>query len=162
MYDRARFMCRKMHNLYGTDCLTATYGMEEPDNRKPLVVNGAQQVGKTWLLREFARKCYKKEAYVVCRKYKGEMTEQFVLQEMKSKGIAPIYYHTTDNSRLELDFVVQWEGGVVPIEVKAEGNVRANSLTTLLGKRPDLHAERYSMLPYKAQGSLTNIPLYAV
>lgn len=90
------------------------------------------------------------------------MTEQFVLQEMKSKGIAPIYYHTTDNSRLELDFVVQREEGMVPIEVKAERNVRANSLTALLSKRPDLHAERYSMLPYKAQNNLTNIPLYAV
>ena len=119
-------------------------------------------MGKTWLLRKFARKCYKKEAYVVYRKYKGGTTEQFVLQEMKSKGIAPIYYHTTDNSRLELDFIVQREGGVVPIEVKAEGNVRANSLTTLLGKRPDLHAERYSMLPYKTQDNLTNIPLYTV
>ena len=98
----------------------------------------------------------------IFKEYKGGMTEQFVLQEMKSKGVCPIYYHTTDNSRLELDFVIQREGGVVPIEVKAEGNVRANSLTTLLGKRPDLHAERYSMLPYKAQASLTNIPLYAV
>ena len=98
----------------------------------------------------------------IFKEYKGGMTEQFVLQEMKSKGICPIYYHTTDNSRLELDFVIQREGGVIPIEVKAEGNVRANSLTTLLGKRPDLHAERYSMLPYKAQASLTNIPLYAV
>ena len=37
------------------------------------------------------------------------MTEQFVLQEMKSKGIVPIYYHTTDNSRLELNFVGKTE-----------------------------------------------------
>ena len=98
----------------------------------------------------------------IFKEYKGGMIEQFVLQEMKSKGIGSIYYHTADNSRLELDFVIQREDGIVSIEVKAEGNVRANSLTTLLGKRPDLHAERYSMLPYKAQDSLTNIPLYAV
>lgn len=38
-----------------------------PD-RKPLVLNGARQVGKTWLLREFARREYAKEAYIVCRK----------------------------------------------------------------------------------------------
>ncbi|MCQ2280186.1 MAG: AAA family ATPase, partial [Bacteroidales bacterium] len=43
-------------------------------NRKPLIVNGARQVGKTWLLREFAHREYKKEAYVVCRK--NSMAEQ--------------------------------------------------------------------------------------
>ena len=37
-------------------------------NRKPLILNGARQVGKTWLLREFAKTAYKKEAYIVCRK----------------------------------------------------------------------------------------------
>ena len=51
---------------------------------------------------------------------------------------------------------------MIPIEVKAEGNVRANSLTKFLNNTPDLQAERYSMLPYKVQNNLTNIPLYAV
>lgn len=90
------------------------------------------------------------------------MTEQYVLQQMKSKGISPIYYHNTDNSRLELDFIIQRGVKMIPIEVKAEGNTRANSLTKLLNKMPELHAERYSMLPYKVQDNLTNIPLYAV
>ena len=98
----------------------------------------------------------------IFKEYKGGMIEQFVLQEMKSKGIGSIYYHTADNSRLELDFVIQREDGIVSIEVKAEGNVRANSLTALLTRNPQLHALRYSMLPYKQQGNLTNIPLYAV
>ena len=98
----------------------------------------------------------------IFKEYKGGMTEQYVLQQMKSKGVSPIYYHNTDNSRLELDFVIQRNAQMVPIEVKAEGNVRANSLTALLGKRPQLHAERFSMLPYKVQGKLTNFPLYAI
>lgn len=89
----------------------------------------------------------------IFKEYKGGMTEQYVLQQMKSKGVSPIYYHNTDNSRLELDFVIQRNAQMVPIEVKAEGNVRANSLTALLGKRPELHAERFSMLPYKVQGN---------
>ena len=72
----------------------------------------------------------------IFKEYKGGMTEQYVLQQMKSKGVSPIYYHNTDNSRLELDFVIQRNAQMVPIEVKAEGNVRANSLTALLGKRP--------------------------
>lgn len=98
----------------------------------------------------------------IFKEYKGGMTEQYVLQQMKSKGVSPIYYHNTDNSRLELDFVIQRNAQMVPIEVKAEGNVRANSLTALLGKRPELHAGRFSMLPYKVQGNLTNFPLYAI
>ena len=98
----------------------------------------------------------------IFKEYKGGMTEQYVLQQMKSKGVSPIYYHNTDNSRLELDFVIQRNAQMVPIEVKAEGNVRANSLTALLGKRPELHAERFSKLPYKVQGNLTNFPLYAI
>ena len=94
--------------------------------------------------------------------YKGGMTEQYVLQQMKSHAIGSIYYHKTDDSRLELDFVIQRNARLLPIEVKAEGNVRANSLTALLKATPELSAERFSMLPYKEQGQLTNVPLYAV
>ncbi|MCH5243933.1 MAG: AAA family ATPase [Lentimicrobiaceae bacterium] len=99
-------------------------------------------------------------ASTVFTEYKGGMTEQFVLQQMKSAGISPIYYHKTDNSRLELDFVIQQSGQLLPIEVKAESNVRANSLMRLLSENPNMRAVRYSMLPYKNQGQLTNMPLY--
>lgn len=98
----------------------------------------------------------------IFKEYKGGITEQYVLQQLKSKGVSPIYYHKTDSSRLELDFIIQRGAEMIPIEVKAEGNVRANSLTALLNRMPELHAERYSMLPYKVQKNLTNIPLYAV
>ena len=94
--------------------------------------------------------------------YKGGMTENYVLQQMKSKGVAPIYYHKADNSRLELDFVIQKDGKVLPIEVKAEENVRANSLTTLLSQQPDMTAVRYSMLPYRQQGQMECVPLYLI
>ena len=53
----------------------------------------------------------------IFKEYKGGMTEQYVLQQMKSKGVSPIYYHNTDNSRLELDFVIQRNAQMVPIEV---------------------------------------------
>ena len=93
--------------------------------------------------------------------YKGGMTEQYVLQQMKSHETNPIYYHTTEDSRLEIDFVIQSDGKPLPIEVKAGGNVRANSLTRLLAQHPEQKALRYSLLPYKEQGQMTNIPLYA-
>ena len=94
--------------------------------------------------------------------YKGGVTEQFVLQQMKSKILTPIYYYKTDDSRLELDFVIQRSGALLPIEVKAGGKVRANSLSRTLKENPEMKAERYSMLPYREQGQMTNIPLYAV
>lgn len=101
-------------------------------------------------------------ANTIFSEYKGGMTEQYVLQQMVSHGTDSIYYHTSDESRLEIDFVVQHNAQLLPIEVKAEGNVRANSLTRLLKDNPDTKAVRYSMLPYKEQAQMTNIPLYAI
>ncbi len=94
--------------------------------------------------------------------YNGGFTEQFVLQQMKCHEVAPIYYYKTDDSRLEMDFVVQRDAKLLPIEVKAGGNVRSNSLSSFLANHPDIHALRYSMLPYRVQEHITNIPLYAV
>ncbi|MCR5393775.1 MAG: ATP-binding protein [Bacteroidales bacterium] len=94
--------------------------------------------------------------------YKGGMTEQYVLQQLKASGTSPIYYHKSGNSRLEIDFIIQQKANLLPIEVKAEGNVRANSLSALIADTPSMHAVRFSMLPYKEQDRMTNIPLYAV
>lgn len=95
--------------------------------------------------------------------YKGGMTEQFVLEEMKSNGEENIFYHKTDDgTRLEIDFLIQRDGTPLPIEVKAEGNVRANSLSTLLKNRTELHAIRYSMKPFIEQDQMTCLPLYAI
>ena len=101
-------------------------------------------------------------ANTIFSEYKGGMTEQYVLQQMVSHGTDPIYYHTSDESRLEIDYVVQYDAQLLPIEVKAEGNVRANSLNRLLKDNPDMKAVRYSMLPYKEQAQMANIPLYAI
>ena len=98
----------------------------------------------------------------IFQEYSGGLTEQFVLQQMKSQHISPIYYHKTDDSRLEIDFLIQRNAQLVPIEVKAGGVVKSNSLTNLLKNNPDLHAIRYSMLQYIDQQQLANIPLYAV
>ena len=94
--------------------------------------------------------------------FNGGLAEQFILQQMKSERIEPIYYHSTDDSRLELDFLIQSDGHLLPIEVKSGESVRSNSLSMLLQKTPGLRAVRYSLRPCKEQDSLTNIPLYAV
>ena len=58
---------------------------KEDKDRKPLILNGARQVGKTWLLRKFARKEYKKEAYFVCRK--NELLQQVFSQDFDIERI---------------------------------------------------------------------------
>ncbi len=82
---------------------------------------------------------------------------------MKSLGEENIFYHKTDDgTRLKIDFLIQRNGKLLPIEVKAEGNVRANSLSNLLKQNPELHAIRYSMKPYIEQQQMICYPLYAV
>lgn len=98
----------------------------------------------------------------VFKEYKGAFTEQYVLQQLLSSGVSNVYYYSADDSRMEMGFLLQREGELCPIEVKAEGNVRANSLHNFLMQHPEIHAIRYSMLPYAQQSNMTNIPLYMV
>ncbi len=92
--------------------------------------------------------------------YKGAFTEQYVAQELIASGLKP-YYYSKENSTLEIDFIVQKEE-LYPIEVKAEENVKAKSLKTVYDSNRGVKACRFSMLPYKEQDWLTNVPLYAV
>lgn len=92
--------------------------------------------------------------------YKGAFTELYVYTQLKTLSLS-LYYHSVDNSTIEIDFLTQWRDKVVPIEVKAEVNVKSKSLHTFINANPELKGIRYSMLPYKEQEWMTNIPLYA-
>lgn len=92
--------------------------------------------------------------------YKGAFTELYVYTQLKTLNLS-LYYHSVDNSTIEIDFLTQWRDKVVPIEVKAEVNVKSKSLHTFINANPELKGIRYSMLPYKKQEWMTNIPLYA-
>lgn len=94
------------------------------------------------------------------KEYKGAFTELFVLTQLIPSGF-PIYYHSTNDSRVEIDFIVQHGSTITPIEVKAEVNVQSKSLRTFIGKYPDLKGLRISMLPYQNQDCMENKPLYA-
>lgn len=94
--------------------------------------------------------------------YKGGLAEQYVYQQLSSNSEKNIFYYSADNSRMEIDFLMQSDDGIVPIEVKAGRNVVSNSLHRYLETHPELHAVRYSLLPYIRQEHLTNIPLYAI
>lgn len=94
--------------------------------------------------------------------YKGALTEQYVLQQLKCIKDLSIYYWSAENSRGEIDFLLQYEAEVIPVEVKAEENLQSKSLRTFTDKHPQLHGIRYSMSNYREQDWLTNYPLYAV
>lgn len=98
----------------------------------------------------------------VFEEYKGAFTENYVLQQLKSLPRTFVYYYSNDNSTLEIDFVVQHDTHVIPIEVKAEENLRAKSLRQFVTDNSGLHGVRFSMSDYREQDWLTNVPLWAV
>lgn len=97
------------------------------------------------------------------QEFKGAFTEQFVLQQLITLGMTP-YYWSNDRTPAEIDFVVQNHTRVIPIEVKAEENIRARSMQNYINNHPDHHLKglRISMKGYIDQGWMENIPLYAI
>lgn len=94
--------------------------------------------------------------------FKGALTEQYVLQQLVSDAALVPYYYSAENSRGEIDFLVQSETGYIPIEVKAEENLRAKSLRAFYEKYQPEISIRTSMSDYRREEWLVNIPLYAV
>lgn len=94
--------------------------------------------------------------------FKGALTEQYVMQQLKTNPSLSIYYWSADNSRGEIDFLLQQEENILPIEVKAEENLQAKSLRSFIERNPGLEGIRLSMSPYRKQDWLTNYPLYSV
>ncbi len=98
----------------------------------------------------------------VFEEYKGAFSENFVLQQLLCIPHTYVYYYSNENSTMEIDFVVQHETKIIPIEVKAEENLRAKSLHHYVMENTNLHGLRLSMSPYREQEWMTNVPLYAV
>lgn len=94
--------------------------------------------------------------------FKGALTEQYVLQQLLVKSSLSVYYWSSENSRGELDFLLQDEEKIIPVEVKAEENLQSKSLKTFVERNPGLHGVRFSMSPYREQEWLTNYPLYSL
>lgn len=94
--------------------------------------------------------------------FKGALTEQYVLQQLISDTTYTAYYYRTESANFEQDFLVQKGNCIVPIEVKAEGNLRSQSLKAYCDKFHPEEAVRFSTKKYMDQGWMKNIPLYAV
>lgn len=102
------------------------------------------------------------EGNSIFEEFKGSLTEQYVFQQLFMKENAGIYYWTPDNARAELDFLIQFSGEIIPVEVKAEENLHAKSLKVYYQKYNPKIAVRTSMSEYRKEEWMTNVPLYAI
>lgn len=97
----------------------------------------------------------------VFEEFKGSLTEQYVAQELVARSI-DLYYYSTKNSSGEIDFIVQREDYIIPVEVKAEENLKAQSLKAFCRKYEPEIAIRSSMSGYREEAWMKNIPLYMI
>lgn len=93
--------------------------------------------------------------------FKGALTEQYVEQELVRLGLSPVYW-SSEKGMAETDFCIESSGGVLPIEVKAGENLRSKSLRVACDKFNLGKALRTSLSPYRNDGWLTNVPLWAI
>lgn len=94
--------------------------------------------------------------------FKGALTEQYVMQQLATISDISVYYYTNDRSSAEIDFLIDNGETVIPVEVKAEVNLKAKSLKTYYEKYQPKISVRTSMADYKKEDWLVNLPLYTV
>ena len=94
--------------------------------------------------------------------FKGTLTEQYVLQELKASGQIQPFYWSAEKSTGEIDFIFQWGSDIVPLEVKAAENLQAKSLKNYYLKYRPKQAVRTSLSDYRLEEWLTNLPLYTI
>lgn len=92
---------------------------------------------------------------------KGAFTENYVMSQLVAVCDTSIFYYCND-SKLEIDFLIQHGNNIVPIEAKAEENLRSKSLSTFVISHPEMEGLRFSMSDYREQGWMKNVPLYAI
>ena len=94
--------------------------------------------------------------------FKGALTEQYVLQQLMVTPENDIFYWAADNASSELDFLIQTESEIIPLEVKAAENLQAKSLKTFVQKFQMKKAVRTSMSDFREQEWMVNMPLYNI
>jgi hypothetical protein len=102
------------------------------------------------------------EGNKIFEEFKGALTEQYVLQQLKASSEFIPYYWSAEKSTGEIDFIFQNRSEVIPLEVKAAENLQAKSLKNYCLKYNPKYAVRTSMSDYRKEEWLTNIPLYAI
>jgi len=149
-------------------------------SRKPLILTGARQVGKTHALKTFGAMAYQTTVYVNFENeprihdlflgslkpsdiikilsIKGAMTENYVAQELARQGYG--LYYWTSSGQAELDFVLQHQDVIYPIEVKSGASLKKKSLWSYQKKYHPTLSIRASAMNLKKDETLLNCPLY--
>lgn len=91
---------------------------------------------------------------------KGAFTENYMMSQLVAAYNTSVFYFSNE-AKLEIDFLIQHGSNIVPVEAKAEENLRSKSLSTFVAAHHGMHGLRFSMSDYREQGWMTNIPLYA-
>jgi predicted AAA+ superfamily ATPase len=103
------------------------------------------------------------EGNLLFTEYKGALTEQFVIQQLRLNKDFAVHYFAPDTYSMEVDFIVQNENDeVIPIEVKAGENLRARSFKLFCEKYKPKNAIRTSLSDYRKESWMTNVPLYII
>lgn len=90
--------------------------------------------------------------------FKGALTENFVLQQLKGRFLVEPRYYSSKNS--ELDFVIQRGAEIIPVEVKGGEDKSAPSFKRYVSENQPAYAVRFSKRGYRRDGAITNLPLY--
>lgn len=96
------------------------------------------------------------------KEFKGALTEQYVLQQLKTSKRIDTYYWTNNRGSAEIDFLIDTGEKIIPVEVKAETNLKAKSLKSYYEKFNPTISVRTAMADYKREDWLLNIPLWAI
>lgn len=94
--------------------------------------------------------------------FEGALTQQYICQEIVSELRATPYYWSAEHSLGEVDFLLQHEEQILPIDVQAEENLKAKSLRAFVEKNHLSFGIRTSLSDYRDQEKLINLPLYAI
>ena len=99
----------------------------------------------------------------IFKEFKGAITEQYVFQQLRTTTDYGLYYYTNDRNNCEIDLLIDNGEQVIPVEVKAEENLKAKSLKTYREKYHPAVSIRTSLSHYRQEDNgLINLPLYAV
>ena len=96
----------------------------------------------------------------ILTEFKGALTEQYVAQQLKISH--EIYYWAASNASAKVDFLIQFQQAIIPIEVKAEENLKSKSLKVFVEKYALARCVRTSMSRFHDQDWLVNVPLYGI
>lgn len=102
------------------------------------------------------------EGNEVFAEFKGSLTEQYVLCQLKQCTELEVFYWTSDTGIAEIDFLTQIGKNNVPIEVKASENLQAKSLKSFIQKYHTKVNVRTAMTEYREDTNILNIPLYMI